>query len=301
MYAFLWKRFVLYLLSSVWVFCAVETGAAHGQSRRPTNEDVDIAIRVCTLGTRTDASLEGGLNLLKRRILTGEGSFSYSEIPSVIGTGVQGDEAKIRIFDQMQKCVVARVYGYVPRRDLEEGMPRGRVAGWLVTFGTREHGGGSFRDFGASTALVSTEAALDVRSKLPRDLSPRNVYVDMTAATDHRVTEPGVWVYFMKIIGAPQSYTQCMHFEILSEGVPIGGGPMPILRGQSSNFETSAKTSHSAGFHPLMIKLGCYFQGGEFPVAAIQLKTPSGEWQRPMGGDFSVLKPINPDRPPEER
>jgi hypothetical protein len=55
--------------------------------------------------------VEGGLNVLKRRIVTGEGKFSESEIPSVIGTGVQTDEAKIQIFEMIQKCVVARAYG----------------------------------------------------------------------------------------------------------------------------------------------------------------------------------------------
>jgi hypothetical protein len=86
-------------------------GAARSQQAKPTDEDVDRAIRACSLGTRTDAQVEGGLNLLKRRILTGEGKFSQSEIPSVIGMGVQTDEAKINIFERIQKCVVEWVHG----------------------------------------------------------------------------------------------------------------------------------------------------------------------------------------------
>jgi len=80
----------------------------------PTDEDVERAIRACSAGTKADAALEGGLNLLKKRIVTGEGKFSQSEIPSVIGSGVQSDAAKITVFEQIQKCVVERVYGASP-------------------------------------------------------------------------------------------------------------------------------------------------------------------------------------------
>jgi hypothetical protein len=86
-------------------------GPVHGQQTKPTDDDVDRAIRACSLGTTTDAGVEGGLDLLKHRILSGEGKVSEGEIPSVIGSGVQSDAAKVDIFDRIQKCVVARVYG----------------------------------------------------------------------------------------------------------------------------------------------------------------------------------------------
>jgi len=54
--------------------------------------------------------------ILKQRILTGEGKFSQSEIPSVIGNGVQTDAAKINLFQKIQKCVVERVYGTTSSR-----------------------------------------------------------------------------------------------------------------------------------------------------------------------------------------
>jgi hypothetical protein len=85
-------------------------GIAYGQQPSPTNEDVDRAIRVCSLGSKIDTQIEGGISLLKNRILSGGGEYSHSEIPSVIGGGVQTDTAKIDIFDRMQKCVVDHVY-----------------------------------------------------------------------------------------------------------------------------------------------------------------------------------------------
>ena len=86
------------------------SGASYGQQPKPTDDDIDRAIRVCSLGTKTDADVKGGLDVLKKRILTGEGSFSYSEIPSVIGAPVGTDDAKLKIFDKIQNCVVSKVY-----------------------------------------------------------------------------------------------------------------------------------------------------------------------------------------------
>jgi hypothetical protein len=276
---------------------SVSTATVHSQQVKPTDEDVDRAIRACSLGTRTDARVEGGLNLLKQRILSGEGSFSQLEIPSVIGSEVRADSAKIDLFDRIQRCVVARAYGTLPTM---EGGDK-RVSGWLVTFATREAGGGAFGNFGSRSVVVPTAAAIDVRPYFPSNLSPRNVFVGVTATTDHRVVEPGQWVYFIKVNGAPQSYTQCMNFEVQSDGAPIGGGAVPILMGQASVFDTSVATNYSAGTHPITIKLACYFQGGQFPVVSVQLKPPSGEWRRPAAGDFTVLKTVNKNRPPDER
>jgi len=83
----------------------------NGQQTKPTDEDIDRAIHACSLGKQTDTQIEGGLSLLKHRILTGEGKFSQSEIPSVIGSAVQTDDAKITLFDRMQKCVIQHMYG----------------------------------------------------------------------------------------------------------------------------------------------------------------------------------------------
>ena len=76
---------------------------------------------------------------------------------------------------------------------------------------------------------------------------------------------------------------------------------MPILTGQSTTFDTSALSQWSAGQHVLGVKLACFFQGGEFPVVTIQMKTPDGQWRQPTAGDFTVIKPYNPNRPPNEQ
>jgi hypothetical protein len=120
----------------------------------------------------------------------------------------------------------------------------------------------------------------------------------MTATTDHQVTEPGRWVYYLKINGASSSYTQCMSFEVQSDGIPIGGGAMPILQGASASSDASPAAVQSQGMHTLAIKLACYFQGAQFPVVSVYLKPPTGEWRPPGGGDFTVAKPASPDKPP---
>jgi hypothetical protein len=61
-------------------------------------------------GFKIDTQIEGGISLLKNRTLSGGREYSHSEIPSVIGGGVQTDAAKIDILDRMQKCVVEHVY-----------------------------------------------------------------------------------------------------------------------------------------------------------------------------------------------
>lgn len=175
------------------------------------------------------------------------------------------------------------------------------VAGWLATFSTREAGGGAHRDLGTRRIVVPTPAAIDVRPYLPRDMSSRNVLIDMMATTCHDVIQPGQWTYFVKVVGTPTSYTQCMQFEVQGDGAPIGGATMPVLTGQSSTFDTSGITERSVGKHTLAIKLACYFQGGQFPVVTIRIKTPDGQWRQPALGDFKVVKPHNPNRPPDEQ
>lgn len=179
--------------------------------------------------------------------------------------------------------------------------PGQRTSGWLVRFSTREAGGGAHRDLGMDWVVIPTPAAIDLRPYLPRDMSARNVFIDMTATTEQEVSQPGNWIYFIKVLGAPTSYTQCMHFEVQSDGGPISGGAMPILRGQSSIFESSGVAQQSAGVHTLAVKLACYFQGGQFPVVTIQVKSPDGNWQKPSPRDFSVIAPYNRNRPPNEQ
>jgi len=168
------------------------------------------------------------------------------------------------------------------------------VAGWLATFSTRESGGGAHRELGTRRIVVPTPAAIDVRPYLPRDMSSRNVFIDMVATTCHDVIQPGQWTYFVKVVGTS---SQCMQFEVQGDGTPIGGG----AKYQSSTFDTSAIAEWSAGKYTLVIKLACYFQGGQFPVVTIRIKTPDGQWRQPALGDFKVVKPYNPNRPPDEQ
>ncbi|CAN2533605.1 hypothetical+protein [Methylocapsa aurea] len=280
--------------------------APSAQAGGPTDRDIDVAIQVCSVGKRIDASVEIGLEALKRRLVSGKGAISVSEIPSIIGESVQSDGAKKELFLEIQRCVERHVYdrpppidGQPPRSDR---IDRPRSVGWLATIGGSEHGGGRFGSFGERTVLLPTTAAIDVRRNLPRELSQRNVFVQLTATTDHQVDNPGAWIYFVKLIGAAQSYTQCMNFEVSSDGAPIGGGAVPILSGASTTFDTSASASQSRGRHKIGIRLGCYFQGGQFPVVTVQLKTPFGDWRAPTEGDFTVAEPApDPNRPPGER
>jgi hypothetical protein len=87
----------------------------------PTEADVDVAIKACTVMTRTDANIEGGLLTLKRRILSGEGKIGYSEIPSVIGAPVTTEESKIRLFERIQDCVIKNTYGSVTPFGMKQG------------------------------------------------------------------------------------------------------------------------------------------------------------------------------------
>lgn len=285
-------------------FCALSF-VPSAQAGAPTDREIQVAFEVCSVGKRIDASIEIALEALKRRLASGKGSLSASEIPSVLGEGVRSDSVKKEIFLEIQRCIERHVYGAPPPVDARSSSPeteRRRVAGWLATIGGSEHGGGRFGALADRTVLIPTAGAIDVRRSLPRDFSSRNVFVQLTATTDHQVDSPGAWVYFVKLVGAAQSYTQCMNFEVTSDGAPIGGGPVPILTGASATFDTSGSASQARGRHKIGIRLGCYFQGGQFPVVAVQLKTPFGDWRAPMEGDFTVAEPApDPNRPPSER
>ncbi len=138
--------------------------------------------------------------------------------------------------------------GQPPRSDR---IDRPRSVGWLATIGGSEHGGGRFGSFGERTVLLSDDRRhRNVRAEYAAGrLSQRNVFVQLTATTDHQVDNPGAWIYFVKLIGAAQSYTQCMNFEVSSDGAPIGDGAVPILSGASTTFDTSASASQSRGRH----------------------------------------------------
>lgn len=278
-------------------------GISTAYCQKIDSTEVDVAIQVCSLGKKYDVKFTAGVDLLKRRILSGEGELSESEIPSVIGSELQNDAAKIEIFKQIQTCVLGIVRNVIPLPpdSTQKGKAGKRVQGWMVTFSTSEAGGGAFRHFGSRGVQVPTPAAIDVRPYLRPDLSPRNVLVEITATTNHNVLEPGPWVYFVKLNGAPQSYTQCTNFEVQSDGIPIGGGTVPILSGQESSFDTPAKIEQPHGVHSLTIKLGCYFQARQFPVVTLRLKPPSGEWRWPTAGDFTVVETKDPNRPPDEQ
>lgn len=53
---------------------------AHGQQAKPTDADVDRAIRACSLGQKLDTKVEAALTVLKRRILSGSVGVTDCEI-----------------------------------------------------------------------------------------------------------------------------------------------------------------------------------------------------------------------------
>jgi hypothetical protein len=212
-------------------------------------------------------------------------------------------EKKVELFNLMMGEVPQPVTGTtrVPKAPSSERIvppvQQDRSVGWIATFSAREHGGGSFGQFPERTCVVKTPAAIDIRPFLPSDLSSRNVLISMTASTDHQVIEAGRWGYFVKVDMAPN--TQCMNFEELSDGVPIWrSGSMDLVTSSTSKEIPAQYAQQSKGMHTVTIKLACYVLAREFPVVSLTLQTPTGEWTRPTGGDFTVnkLKPL--DRPP---
>src|SRR5258708_29752273 len=83
----------------------VSFGLPQSPQAKPADAEIDRAIQDCSSGTATDDSIAGGLNLLRQRILAGEGGLAYSEIPAAIGVGLKADTTKIPIFDKIQQCV----------------------------------------------------------------------------------------------------------------------------------------------------------------------------------------------------
>jgi hypothetical protein len=248
------------------------------------------------LSGKVQAQLNGVITKLAQLNLEGAGKLRNQQYQGVVREEVASTlkhsaDCRKDVFDKLVALMI-------PRPVSPPSPPPLHVAGRVATFGAKEQGGGSFRQFPQRTCLVSTPAAIDIRPFLPSNLSSRNVFVPMTATTEHQVAEPGRWVYYLKINGAPSSYTQCTTFEVQSDGVPIGGGAMPILQGASASSDSSPATMQSAGTHTSAVKLACYFQGGQFPVISINLKPPSGEWRTPNAGDFTVVKPVSPDKPP---
>jgi hypothetical protein len=260
-----------------------------------TDEEINQAIKICSVGTKYDAKVEGGLNILKKRLLSGEGEVSYSEIPSVVGTdALSSDAAKIEVFDHIQKCVVGRVSGM----EIEAPPRPGAKPGWAVKFRVAERADAR-RDFGIRQAFVETPAAIDIRGALPPDLTARNVFTDMAAETDHNVTQAGRWVYYLKVSAGASAYTQCGDLEFSSDGVPGDRVALPILTSAQPTFEHAFALSQDRGRRRIGIKLGCYYLARAFPVVDLQLKTPSEQWRRPQAAEFTVAPPFDPDRPPQ--
>jgi hypothetical protein len=290
-----------------WIDPVMVSGAAAQTPARAQfpglNEIADMADRICgfvaTSGSSTNTTVTGKLNVelngLAKRLaelgITGAGEITKKEYQGVL----QQDLASA--LKNLSECKLVVFQRLAPLVDPTPPPlpPPPRSMGWESTFETKEQGGGSFRGFPACTALVRTPAAVDIGSFFPRDLSPRNVFVRLTARTDHDVRQTGRWVYYVKLQG---SAFQCMNFELLSDGVPLEATPSPVRQGAYTNTEASFAAYQSAGTHTLTLKLGCYFQARQFPVSTFQLKTPSGVWRQPSQGDFTVDEPRDLDRPP---
>jgi hypothetical protein len=268
----------------------------------------DICYTVRQQGQQSETQLSGEvqakLNTVIAKVadlgIKGAGELKSKEYQGVLqeqlaATLAHSADCKKDVFDKLVERMLPQPKGPPPP------LPSPRVTGWIVTFATNEAGGGQHRNFPSRTILINTPAAIDFRSSLPADLSSRNVFIAMTASTDQQVTDAGKWVYYVKLIASPSSYTQCTNFEVQSDGIPIGGGAVPILQGAASSTEASMTIERPEGMHTLTIKLACYFQGGQFPVVSLTLKPPSGQWRRPTAGDFTVVKPVNPDVPPDEQ
>jgi hypothetical protein len=265
----------------------------------------DVCDRVSQEGQKSETKLSGDVEAKLNGVigkvadlgLKGTGEFQKEQHKGVIQKELatvlmHTADCRKDVFDKLVERILP------PTRVEPPNPPPRRVVGWVVTFGAKEQGGGSFRQFPSRTCVVKTPSAIDIRSLLPQDLSSRNVFIPLTANTDHQIIEAGRWVYYFKINGTPASYTQCSNFEVQSDGVPIRGGAIPILTGASSSTDTSVGVEQSKGMHVITIKLACYFQGGQFPVVSITLKPPSGQWRSPASGDFTVTEPTSPDKPP---
>jgi hypothetical protein len=151
-------------------------------------------------------------------------------------------ECKLRVLEILKPLVLS----------IEIPVPPGRVSGWVASLNNVSGaGGGDHSTYPSRTVLVTTPAAIDIRPFLPAGLSQRNVFIAMLARTDHNVVQPGRWVYYVKFVGAPNSYTQCTNFEFQSDGVPIGGGPLPILQQRAAlTTDASIATNQRRGYIP---------------------------------------------------
>jgi hypothetical protein len=285
----------------------VNSSSVHAQNGAQVLSEIsDFADRICGSVSKSGdatsvrvrgevkAELEGLAKRLANLGISGSGEVTSNKYEGVVQEQLpmalnDVRQCKLSIFEALKPLIISEA----PRRP---SLPR--VQGWLVTFDAGGAGGGNFAPFPAQTVIVHTPASIDIRPFLPPDLSSRNVSISMVARTEHNVNQPGRWVYFVEIIGAPNSYTQCTTFEVQSDGVPIGGGSLPILQGAILKTDRSMPNSQTAGLHELEVKLSCLFQARQFPVVTITLQAPNGEWRPATAGDFNVLQPVHADRPP---
>lgn len=293
------KKFQLTSVLALLCLCS----SAFAQNTK-TDRAIKAVKELCLTGTQFDLKADAKGNLTLRKLLPGgEGSVSVN-VRESSGAAAIFDEKIRQIADEdIRRCIqphiekiIDAILGALP--DLRR--QSSKVPGWSATFSTKEAGGGSFRSFPLCTTLVNTLAAIDINSSLPPGLSHRNVFIEMTATTDHQVSDDdeGRWGYYIKVVNASSSpYTQCTTFEVKSDGVPIGGGALPILQGATSNTSKPMEADQMAGMHTLTIKLACYFQGGQFPVVSLQVKPPRGQWRLPVANEFTVEKLVNPNVP----
>ncbi|MGF6632868.1 hypothetical protein [Paraburkholderia sp. MM6662-R1] len=97
------------------MFVGLHAVCANGETAKLSDADVDRAIKACSVGKNLDVHVDAGLDLLKKRILSGKAGYTQSEIPSVIGTPVEMDQSKLELFKTIQDCVIKIVYRPVTR------------------------------------------------------------------------------------------------------------------------------------------------------------------------------------------
>lgn len=116
---------------------STSSSLALGQEPMPTKDQVDRAAYECSVGQSTDIKVTAGLTLLKNNILHGNGSFSHSTIPSVLGDGLHTDASKVKVFEEIQMCVDLKLH---PQSARKAALPDNSV---VVTYpnGARYQGG----------------------------------------------------------------------------------------------------------------------------------------------------------------
>jgi hypothetical protein len=268
----------------------------------------DTAASICNTvreakGQNSDVRVQGDINAQLGGLLgkiagaSAKGSLTKEEFEGLsrdaTATAMEGDRGcRERVFNKMfDKLILS---------DKGPGVGPG-VPGWLVRFSAKEAGGGNSTGYGLKTIAVPTTGAIDIRGYFPPGIGGRNVLVNVTATTDQYVAQPGPWVYYVKLNGAPGSYTDCTKFEVDANGILIINAGRHILTGQNLNFDASGTADQSIAAHPLTITLECYILMRKFPVVSLMLKPPSGTWRSPGEREFTTIRHVNPNVPPGEQ